>query len=292
MSSQEALAMREHECELFNIPQELQDQIFDDVIDDAEIVFCRPQGSAISTSKILIVGPQFHANYRSALWRRGDKFLNHRVSVDFQLCGKASTTPLAPVEISLPSCATGLHIFIQVTKSGILTGKTSSTDIAGLHDISNPLKTLIDTINVEHLLVELQVIDPTIGTTSKSPKQRKIRDAYRHLHGNLDDLNWRGLTKANSKLIVAALVTHNREGTAVFALPNRTQTGPFDPGCWTTGAFNGNGLTAHVAPLAEIFCARARIEKATDTKRAQPIHDDRAARASARRRMWTPFDWS
>ncbi|SMY26396.1 unnamed protein product [Zymoseptoria tritici ST99CH_1A5] len=298
MSSQEVsvttkATMREHECELFHLPQELQDQIFDGLVDDAEIVFCHPQGSAISASKILIVGPKFKANYECALRRRGDKYRNHRVSVHFQLCGKVSTTPLPTVNINLPTCATGLHVNVQVTKSGVLcTGGTGSTLVSGLHDISNPLETLIDTVNVEHLLVELQVIDPAIRTTFKSPKQRKIRDAYRHLHGNLNNLNWRGLTKVNFKLIVAALVTHNREGTAVFAMPSEAQTWPFDPGSWTTGVFNGNGLTAHVAPLADIFCARARIEKATNTKRAQPVHEARAARASARGRKWVPFDWS
>lgn len=128
--------MPEYKCELFHLPQELQDQIFDDVIDDAEIVFCHPQGSAMSNSKVLIVCQQFHANYRSALRRRGDKFPNHRISVDFQLCGKVSTTPLPTVNINLPTCATGLHVHVQVTKSGVLcTGGTSSTLVSGLHDI-------------------------------------------------------------------------------------------------------------------------------------------------------------
>ncbi|KJY02176.1 hypothetical protein TI39_contig86g00007 [Zymoseptoria brevis] len=169
----------ELKADLFNIAQELRDHIFDAAIQDTETIYSQNESRTLFLSSALLVSKAFHTSYKNALSRRTNKH------------------------------ATSLHLIIKVQKFGIL----NKTPITELNDISELLKSLINSVNVKDLLIELEKIERNIVAPFSHSNKLKARDVYHRIIHKLGSLGWTGEHKTNTAVgVVTTQGLHDRTG--------------------------------------------------------------------------------
>jgi hypothetical protein len=194
---------------LFDLSQELQDIIFDMMVEHAndadEVIYRRPAMFVSSTSNALLVNKAFSSNFRAALNRRSDQFENLRVSIDSKLDRLLPTTADENFRIQLPPCTTVLHLQLNVHKVNA-TGYLLPEEI---RDIGVLLKEAFEHIDVWCVSLQLKVTDKV---ARKLPAHYKNFEAYyvnRRLLDDLKRLDWTARLQVQSKSIQELVLIRN-----------------------------------------------------------------------------------
>jgi hypothetical protein len=250
---------------LYDLPQELTDKVFDQIAVDDHTVYCHTRGSAFSTSSMLDVSIQVRSDFISAVERRSNNHSNHRIGVDFNLRQSSTSSEIDAIQVSLPKCTTGVHLIVKVTRRGLFRTTPAGYE-PNLGLIIKPLRTFLKDLNVKNLLIEIQLIDPTIQGPWRNCHRIKARNQYERLLYSMNRVDWEGENKMDNGLVRGAVLLHN--STGLLATPKVSTPDILH----RTLFFTKNGtIKPRADALLDIFHATTRVKKALQSGPSQQI---------------------
>ncbi|KJY02173.1 hypothetical protein TI39_contig86g00003 [Zymoseptoria brevis] len=224
-----AKALQTAHSPLQALAQELRDMIFEFVVTDDNAVYCHTKQGAFTHCGLILVDKATSRDYRAILDQRKDQLRNHRITLYHNL-DPTTPTPedeefeylgedLPNVDLNLPACATGLHVLLQVEKTGVLSESGPYYDKThhGFPDISQTFDAVIADSEVERLLIEVEIIDSENVGEWNSRNIRLAHAVYKRLRSDMKGQEWtrQSGAGADSTIQHAALIMHNATGFLV-----------------------------------------------------------------------------
>ncbi|SMY26398.1 unnamed protein product [Zymoseptoria tritici ST99CH_1A5] len=170
--------------------------IFDMVAAEDEAVYCHTKRTPMTICGLILLDRRSSREFKTALYQRRDQFKNHRITVDYKLPTDSFPQQLPIVDFTLPACATGLHLILNIDKQGIFSKADDHIDpysfgvdeYSHLRVFARTTKAALHRLKLENLLLEVAISDPSVSGEWKTRHLHAAKVVYSHIRKDLDTI--------------------------------------------------------------------------------------------------------